>query len=606
MTGLSGSAAAHKSMIRVLFLGFFMLCRHVVGVEWHAAADASLSGNGSLTNPWPLGLALTKSSVIKPGDTLYLRGGNYRGPGFVSTLAGTANNYVTVRSYPGEWAVVTDGTMGVLGANLYASSTNALNVPIAGFEMLSVSPNFLIGSELLYVVGRTGTNWNLVRGWGGTTISAHSLGERVIMVMPILQQNGSYVKFQDFEITSLLSTNRNVGTNWTLASGLDLSANGRGNKAINLVIHDTGHPGIGFWKQGDGGEINGCLIWGIGMYDFDPNFAGGVGTPRGSGVYSQNESGGLATIKNTISFRNFTSGGKVYGESGPVLNFQFVSNIVFQCNPSLEGSSGSTSTSNLWFNGNVMMGTPMLSYVSLSNRAQYFINNTLVAGNFGVSEHNNSFYTNNTVFMIPGAGNGGSAIGYSSVFYSKADLKNVWNWNTYYLGAGTSPYNFYFATKDVKPANAAGGGTLRYFDGTNGWPNWSSYDANSTYALNWPTNYLKVSAQISDYDTNRWHIAVVSTSGQSSTPITLSDYGFAVGERYELIDVQNWPVLIASGTYAGSNISLPLRLTNVSTINGAINHYANEHTNVKYPGLFNAFVLTRKPSIAPPRNLRVP
>lgn len=592
-----------NSLLKRAFLPAFFAVLAMVslqGANWYASPNAAADGDGSLTNPWPLGVAFSKRTVIQPGDILNLRGGNYRGPGFVSNLTGTSNNYITVRSNPGEWAVVTDGTFGVLGTDMNSASTNALNISIAGFENITAWPLFLIGSETLYVVGRPGTNFNLVRGWGASAISSHAAGDAVVLVMDIIQQNGSFVKFQDFEITSLQSTNRNVGTNWALGSGLNLLATGHGNKAVNLVVHNTGHPGIGFWKQGAGGEINGCIIWGTGMYDYSSSF-NGSGTPRGSAVYSQNESGGLATIKNMISFRNFTSGGKVFGETGPVLNFQFISNIVFQCNPSLEGSSGSTSTSNLWFNGNVMTGTPMLSYVSRSNRCEYFINNTIVSGSFSVHEHNDSFYTNNTVFMIPGAGNSGSMVGYGSAYYYASNLNNTWDYNTYYLGAGTSPYNFDFAAVDVNSVNALGGGTLRFSDGTKGWPNWSRYDTHSSYQAGWPTNYLKVFVQPSDYDSDRWHIAVVSTSGQTNTTLALSDYGFAIGDGYRLVDAQNWPVVIASATYRGGVINLPLNLTNVSALPG-VTHFTNEHTNVKNPGLFNAFVLRRIPGSRRPES----
>lgn len=570
--------------------------------DWFAAPGAGLNGDGSKTSPWPLHLALAKNAIIQPGDTLNLRGGNYLGPGFVSTLTGVANNYITVRSYPGEWAVITDGLVGTLQTDLSSSSTNAINVKISGFPDSLPDGLFLIGSETLYTVGRTGTNYNFVRGWGGSTVVAHNVGERMVLVRDIIYHTGSNVTFRDFEISGIMSTNRVIGTNNYFGSGLSLSSLGHGNKAVNLIVHNTGHPGIGFWQQGEGGEVNGCLIWGTGIYDwYETNFAG---APRGSAIYSQN-SGGMAQIKNCINFRNFTSGGKVFGETGPVLNFGFYSNIIFQCRPPMEGVSGSTSTSNLWFNGNVVMGTPALSYVSRSNRAEYFINNTVVSGSFNVGEHNDSVYTNNTVFMIPGAGNGGSLIGYSSAYYYKSNLNNVWDWNSYYLGAGTTPYNFDFTAKDVNAVNALGGGTLRYADGTNGWPNWSGYDAHSAYQDSWPTNYLKVSVHPSDYDTNRWHIAVVSTSGQANTTLALSDYGFVRGQRYQVVDAQNWPVVIASGTYTNGTINLPLNLANVSTLNGAVTHFTNEHTNVKNPGLFNAFVLTRLQGLPAPSSLHV-
>lgn len=567
-------------MIRILIL---CLCLTASGAEYYASPSAT-GGDGSIGNPWPLLTALTNRAV--DGNILYLRNGYYTGP-FTSNLTNA-----TVQSYPGEWAVVRDGLVGVLQTNLNDSSTNALNIGVGGGIPLSFNGVFLCGSETLYTVGRTGTNYNFIRGWGGSTVAAHTVGDRLIPKKPIIEHTGVGTTFRNFEITSVMSTNRVIGTNSYYGSGLDLASVGRGNKAVNLIVHNTGHPGIGFWNQGAGGEINGCLIWGTGFYDWnDTNYAG---APRGSAIYSQNETNGFASIKNGISFRNFTTGGKVYGETGPVLNFGFYSNFNFQNSVQVEASSGSTATSNIWFNGNVILGSPLLSYVSLSNQAEYVIHNTIVSGGLWVKEHNTSVFTNNTVFMIPGAGNSGSLIGYHSAYYYKSNLNNVWNYNTYYLGAGTSPYNFDFSALDVNSLNASGGGTLRYSDGTNGWPNWSGYDANSTYAADWPTDYLKVSV-VQTVDNNRWHICVVNTTSATNATLNLSSYGFANGQHYSLIDAQNWPVVVNSGVYAGGAINLPLNLTNVSAIPG-ITHYTNKHTNVDQPGLFNAFVLNRAAS----------
>jgi hypothetical protein len=583
---------------RIISLAFVMLIpsAQLLAKEWYSAPNATVDGDGSLQRHWPLRVALQKNTVLQPGDTLSLRGGSYRGPGFVSNLMGASNNYVTVRSYPGEWAIVTDGIVGTLLVDINSTTNHAV---FGGADNWSAGQTIFMGTELMQLDTIPGTpvNWRINRAWGGTAAMRHSAGTTAIYAGDFIQHNGSYVMFRDFEITAGAGINRIVGTSNYLGSGLNLPSTGHGNKAVNLIVHNVGHPGIGFWQQGEGGEINGCLIWGVGMYDSNGSWT------RGSAIYSQNSSGGMATIKNIISFRNFTSGGKVYGETGPVLNFQFLSNIVFQCSPTLEGSSGSTSTSNLWWNGNIMMGTPSIAYVSLSNRFEYFINNTIVSGSFTTSEHNDSVYTNNLVFMTKGAGNSGSVIGYSSSHYQKSFLNNVWDYNTYYLGDGSTPYNFDFATADVNSVNSLGGGTLRFFDGTKGWPNGSGYDTHSTYQEGWPNNYLKVSVQQSDYDSNRWHIAVVSTSGQTNTSVPLSNYGFTNGDKYQLLDIQNWPVVVSSGTYRYGAINLPLNLTNVSPTPG-VTHFANEHTNVRNPGLFNAFIRQRLPTLQPPADLR--
>lgn len=75
------------------------------GVQWYAAPGGSPSGDGSAANPWDLQTALNQPRAVKPGDTIWLRGGTYTGA-FTSKLNGTAGNPIVVRQYPGERAII--------------------------------------------------------------------------------------------------------------------------------------------------------------------------------------------------------------------------------------------------------------------------------------------------------------------------------------------------------------------------------------------------------------------------------------------------------------------------------------------------------------------
>ncbi|HYG34036.1 MAG TPA: hypothetical protein VEC99_04600, partial [Clostridia bacterium] len=337
-----------------------------IATEWYAAPNASINGNGSFTNPWPLHVALTKVAVIQPGDVLNLRGGIYRGPCFVSTLSGTPNNYVTVRSYPGEWAVITDGSGWVLRTDL-PSSTQGVRFNNVVFEGSEDWPNtskwLKLGEEYIYVYAKSPPNkWSVDRGQNAV---AHASGEMSYLVGTFLIHKGSYVRFMEFEITATSRTNRVIPigvSSIDQRNGINFPSNGRGNKAINLIIHNVGHPAIGFWNQGDGGEINGCLLWGNGIYDNDGAW------PRGNGVYAQNQEG-TVILKNNIVFRNFTFGIKGYGESGPVNGFRFLDNIAF-ASPNgapLEISAREASMTNNMLSSNYVLGSVVLGYVSTSN-----------------------------------------------------------------------------------------------------------------------------------------------------------------------------------------------------------------------------------------------
>lgn len=62
--------------------------------------------DGSPTHPWDLATALSGGNGrIRPGDTLWLRGGTYRGH-FVSDLSGAPGASVVIRQWPGERAII--------------------------------------------------------------------------------------------------------------------------------------------------------------------------------------------------------------------------------------------------------------------------------------------------------------------------------------------------------------------------------------------------------------------------------------------------------------------------------------------------------------------
>lgn len=565
---------------------------------WYAAPNASANGNGSFSNPWSIYVALASPNV-KPGDTVYLRGGTYIGPGIMSSISGTSNQYVTVSSCPNEWAVISDGAPHILQTTFMSDPVNNNLISVSGLPPLTAGTILSIDTEQFYVLGPQGTNWWVYGTWSGTAAAQHFAGTPVYVSQCFIEHTGSYVTFRDFEITSTRSACRVIGVGYTnvLNGGLNLQAVGHGNKAINLIVHNVGHPGIGFWQQGNGGEINGCIMWGNGDYDT-------IGTwVRGDAVYGENTTGDVY-LRNNISFWNLTTGMKGYGTTIPVVGFHMENNIAFG-NPemSLQESDQNIYTSNCWMVGNVMMVTPMLSYTSIGNTRQYFYSNTIVDGSFGVTETTNSVYTNNTVFMTPNQyGDGAVPIQCLSQVFTKAQLNNQWDHNTYYIGKGDSPWQWGFRTADGATTNSQGGGNLLFgIDHGCAWKDWSAFDSHSVCVTNWPTNYTLVQAHQLDYDTNRWYVVVVNTSPQTNATLDLATLGFAAGQAYVLIDAQNYPVPVASGQYGGP-IQLPLTLTNMASVPGVTN-FVPQHTNIQNPGLFNAFVVRRIPGL-PPTQLR--
>ena len=79
------------------------------------SASDTLKGEGTLRRPWSLAKALSHPAAIKPGDTIWLAAGRYRGE-FTSRLQGTREMPVVLRALPGARATI-DGLLIVRGDN---------------------------------------------------------------------------------------------------------------------------------------------------------------------------------------------------------------------------------------------------------------------------------------------------------------------------------------------------------------------------------------------------------------------------------------------------------------------------------------------------------
>ena len=96
---------------------------------FYVSPAADSGGTGSVTRPWTFATALAGAGGrLHPGDTVWLRGGTYRGE-FRTNLDGTPNRWIVFRQYPGERATI-DGTLRTDGAYL----------AFWGFEIMQSAP----------------------------------------------------------------------------------------------------------------------------------------------------------------------------------------------------------------------------------------------------------------------------------------------------------------------------------------------------------------------------------------------------------------------------------------------------------------------------------
>jgi hypothetical protein len=184
--------------VKAAFVLSLLVSFDLSAAERFAAPDARGGGDGSREAPYTLAEALAQPRNVRPGDTIWLLGGVYRGT-FTSALKGTPDAPIVVRALPGARATL-DGGDSNGKAILTVGGAHAW---YQGFEVMSSDPKRQSSED---------SSWpkDIGRGEG----------------VQILQQPGS----------------------------------GVGVKLIDLVIHDT-RQGISFWAEAEDAEASGCLIY---------------------------------------------------------------------------------------------------------------------------------------------------------------------------------------------------------------------------------------------------------------------------------------------------------------------------------------------------------
>ncbi len=137
----SVSTSRHPAFrFAIAFLGSLL---SAVAAEYYVAPNGSPSGTGQLQNPWNLQTALNHPSIVRPGDTIWLRGGTYPGK-YRSVLRGAVNQPIIVRQYPGERAKIDANTNESTPAVLTADGNWTW---FWGIEITNSNPTRRLGSS---------------------------------------------------------------------------------------------------------------------------------------------------------------------------------------------------------------------------------------------------------------------------------------------------------------------------------------------------------------------------------------------------------------------------------------------------------------------------
>ncbi len=134
-----------KKLLGLMFMFFTLALTTCSAANWYTSPTGT--GNGTLASPFALQTALS-SSLIQPGDTIWLLGGTYSG-NFTASLNGTASAPIIVRNYMGQRATL-DGT----GCGALVLSANGTYTWFWGLEVLdSVGPRLSTGPGVCKAFG---------------------------------------------------------------------------------------------------------------------------------------------------------------------------------------------------------------------------------------------------------------------------------------------------------------------------------------------------------------------------------------------------------------------------------------------------------------------
>ena len=142
------------------------------GRTFYIAPNGSDSADGSIGSPRRTILAASK--LLRPGDTLLVRGGTYRDPGgynWASTASGTSSARITVRAYPGETPVFDGGaTAPAKGATSNPQIALIVkSVSYVTFENLTFTRFDPYDNGILLILDSSYITFRGIRGYGQQT-----------------------------------------------------------------------------------------------------------------------------------------------------------------------------------------------------------------------------------------------------------------------------------------------------------------------------------------------------------------------------------------------------------------------------------------------------
>lgn len=207
-------------------------------------ASVNGNGNGTIDNPYSLEDALLE---VKPGQTLYLRGGTYipsNNEGFFISKSGTSSSYITIKNYPNEKAIITNSSKksSVYGFQI---DENTQYVIMEGLEIKNIeAPNAfgiaVWGNNQNHLIFKNNSIHDIKTTSSGSSATANGI---------------LFVGENEKPISNVIVASNHIYNNVTgWAESLSVAGNCEYFYVINNVVENNTNIGIDFY--GNAGYCN--------------------------------------------------------------------------------------------------------------------------------------------------------------------------------------------------------------------------------------------------------------------------------------------------------------------------------------------------------------
>src|ERR1700722_10187008 len=356
MASLQTTSLQKICFLLVVFTSSSLLAQS--GSTFYVSKSGSNSNSGSYTAPW-LTIQHAASSV-SAGATVYVENGVYN-ESVTFPASGTASNYISFASYPGQTAVI-DGTgLAVSSTQGLINIVNQSYIRVSGFEIR----NYTTSSASLTPTGIWVT---------GSGTGLQLLNNMVHNITTTSEKNGNAFGIAVYGTSSTPITNLTISGNqvYSLRTGESESLNVDGNvtyfSITNNIVHDNDNIGI-----------DAIGFEGVGPTGFDQAKYGEI---SGNTVYN------ISGITNPGEGKSYDADGLYCDGCSYVI---FERNTIYNCDIAMEAASEHKGHSS--------------SYVTIRNNLFYNSNAVGVSiggysNTVGASDHvvivNNTLYNNNT------------------------------------------------------------------------------------------------------------------------------------------------------------------------------------------------------------------